>query len=228
VATAAAVRKDKTMATNIKITDNRYGDSFRTGVNGLMYDIPLNTEVLVEDALADHIRGLGVAFEEPRARGAKGEEGGAEAKGEVGDAAKDVLRPVATGYGGGSAVEAPAMKPKSLNSGSGSQPGDVTGSAAPADDEGESREVAAPLEDIIAVNSAVSDVRVKGERRTHQQGSVAEIAGEGEGGTTPAEGAVGMTASSSKTGQLRDEPASKDAARQERVAPKNDQPKQGR
>ena len=107
------------MATNIKITDTRYGESFRTGINGILYDIPVNTEVKVEDALAEHIRGLGVAFEEPRERSSKGASGSEEGSG-------DVLAPVSLGFGGSSTVEAPAMRPKSVGSGSGTQPGDVT------------------------------------------------------------------------------------------------------
>jgi hypothetical protein len=193
------------MATNIKITDNRYGDSFRTGVNGLLYDIPVNREVLVEDALADHIRGLGVAFEQPRPA-SKGASGSEEGSG-------DQLAPIGRAFGGASYVEAPAMRPQSLDNNGGGQPGDVTGSAVPADDEDELTPYAEPSPNVIEENAEVSDVRVKGERRAHQQASVAEIAGEGEGGTTPAEGETEPPITRS---------APKEAAKQERVAPKDD------
>jgi hypothetical protein len=183
------------MSKLIKITDNRYGESLRTGINGLLYDIPVNSEVKVEDALAEHLRGLGVAFDEPRAS-SKGASGSEEGSG-------DQLAPIALGFGGGAGVEAPAMRPKSLNNSGGTQPGDVTGSAASEGDEREGREAPVP-QDVIEANAAVSDIRVKGERRSLQFASVAEIAGEGEQGTTPAGGGAGAaTASSEAAGQER-------------------------
>jgi hypothetical protein len=193
------------MATNIKITDNRYGESFRTGVNGLLYDIPVNQEVLVEDALAEHIRGLGVAFDQPRPA-SKGASGSEEGSG-------DQLAPLGRSFGGASLVEAPAMRPQSLDNSGGTQPGDVTGSAVP-EDEDVMTPYAEPSPNVIEENSEVSDIRVAGERRAHQQASVAEIAGEGEGGTTPAippDPPVADPASRSK-----------EAAKQERVAPKDE------
>ena len=190
----------------IKITDDRYGESFRTGVNGLLYDIPLNTPVNVEDVLADHIKGLGVACEDAEApEGARGSKEGSG----------DVLAPIAVGMAsGGGAVEQPAMRTKSLNSGSGSQPGDVTGSAASGDEE-EAEAKEAPSQNQIEERSAVSDVRVQGERRSGRDASVAEIAGEGEQGTTPAGGGVGTTS-------RRETAQPKEAAAQERVAQRNE------
>jgi len=195
------------MATNIKITDNRYGESFRTGVNGLLYDIPVNQEVLVEDALAEHIRGLGVAFDQPRPA-SKGASGSEEGSG-------DQLAPLGRSFGGASLVEAPAMKTKSLDNSGGTQPGDVTGAVvAEGEDEPELTPLAEPSLNSIEESAEVSDIRVAGERRAHQQASVAEIAGEGEGGTTPAiPPDPPVTRSASKP---------QEAAKQERVAPKDD------
>lgn len=202
------------MAKNIRITDNRYGDSFRTGINGLLYDIPLNQDVLVEDALADHIRGLGVAFEEPRSRDAKGASGSEEGS-------KDQLAPIGRSFGGASLVEAPAMRSQSLDNSGGTQPGDVTGSATAEDEDVLDPREGEPVVNPIEVAAEVSDVRVAGERRAHQQASVAEIAGEGEGGTTPADGGEPPVA-------LAASRKSSEAAKQERVAPKSDKSEERR
>jgi len=193
------------MATNIKITDNRYGDSFRTGVNGLLYDIPVNREVLVEDALADHIRGLGVAFEEPRPA-SKGDSGSEEGSG-------DQLSPLGRSFGGASLVEAPAMRTQTLDNNGGTQPGDVTGAVVAEGEDPELTPLAEPSLNTIEESAEISDIRVAGERRAHQQASVAEIAGEGEGGTTPAIPPEEVPVA--RGGQP------KEAAKQERVAPKD-------
>jgi hypothetical protein len=174
------------MSKLIKITDNRYGESLRTGINGLLYDIPVNTEVKVEDALAEHLRGLGVAFDEPRAS-SKGASGSEEGSG-------DQLAPIALGFGGSSTVEAPAMRPKSVGQ-SGTQPGAVTSAGGGEEDEEAEGRTGAGQQDVIEAQSAVSDVRVKGERRSDQFASVAEIAGEGESGEPPASGTAGAASS---------------------------------
>jgi hypothetical protein len=174
----------------IKITDTRYGESFRTGINGILYDVPVETEVNVEDALADHIRGLGVAFDEPRpGKGASGSEEGSV----------DVLAPVSLGFGGTSTVEAPAMKPKSLGSGFGTQPGDVTGSPPSDDEEEPATKDAAQQQDVIEAHAVVSDTRVKAERRSDRLASVAEIAGEGESGSPVPSGASASSASATRS-----------------------------
>lgn len=63
-------------AKNIKITDDRYGGVFNTGLNGRIEKIPHNTEIEAGKDLRDHLDELGVAFEV--VSGAGSEEGSGE------------------------------------------------------------------------------------------------------------------------------------------------------
>jgi hypothetical protein len=156
----------------IKITDDRQGRSFRTGINGRFYDIPRNTEIEVEDEMVDHLKGLGVGFEEIEGS-SKGASSSKEGSG-------DVLAPVALGPND---VIAPAMDARSLNERplAGDQPGDVTlaGGLRTSTGKGSSPS--------IKEDAEISDIRVAAERAAPKDASTAEIAGEGEAGTPKAE-----------------------------------------
>lgn len=173
------------MAT-IKITDDRQGRSFRTGVNGKFFDLPVNQETQVDDLLLDHLRTLGVAFDEVASeRGAGSKEGSVD------------LAPI-----GPHDVSFPGTATKSLNTSptSGDQPGDVVeGGVAFGGTIGQTIEDAA----------RISDIRVAAERRSATDGSVsvAELAGEGELGTKATEPAQGIEPS-----HVDEEPAEKKAA----------------
>jgi hypothetical protein len=158
----------------IKVTDSRQGRTFRTGINGRFYDIPLNTELEVEDEMVEHLEGLGVAFDEVEGK-SKGSS--ASKEGSV-----DVLAPVALGPND---VVAPATAPRSLNeagrlSPAGDQPGDVTAAGGLRNSTGKGSSPS------IAEDAEVSDIRVAAERQTKADAPVAEKAGEGEGGTDAA------------------------------------------
>lgn len=148
----------------IKVTDDRQGRSFRTGVNGRFYDFQLNQEVEVDDAMVDHLKGLGVAFEEVSAskRASSSEEGSEEGLAPTGP--HDVRAP---------ATDAKAVGDRQL---AGDQPGDVTESG------GVSYGVAGPGPS-IEEDAKISDIRVAAERRAPKDASVAELAGEGESDT---------------------------------------------
>lgn len=159
----------------IKVTDSRQGRSFRTGINGRFYDIPLNQELEVEDEMVEHLKGLGVAFDE-----IEGKSKGASASKE---GSVDVLAPAALGAAD---VLAPADAPRSQNepwrlSPQGDQPGDVTPAGGQKVSTGQGHSVS------IADDAKISDIRVAAERSADKEASVAELAGEGEGGTPKAE-----------------------------------------
>lgn len=130
----------------IKVTDNRHGNSFRTGINGRIYDIPLNQEFEVEDGLVDHLKGLGVAFEEVSSKGASSSK---EGSGEV-------LAPTSALAAGG--VRAPAMDAKSVGQRPlmGDQPGDPV--EAGGDGPGATKKVAT-----LERETALADARVEEE-----------------------------------------------------------------
>jgi hypothetical protein len=153
----------------IKVTDTSQGRSFRTGVNGRFYDLPVGVEQNVDDALLDHLEGLGVAFETiegPSKRASSSKEG-----------SEDGLAPI-----GPHDVLAPAMVPRvlgereSFKNGSipGDQPGDLTAGGV---------KFSGGAGTSIVEDAEVSDIRVAAERSAPEDASVARIAGEGEGGT---------------------------------------------
>src|SRR5687767_15937701 len=101
------------MATKrIKITDDRQGATFRTGINGRMWDFPLNQEIAAEEVLIDHLRTIGCRFEEVDSRASSSKEGSGGG-----------LAPL-----GPHDVRAPGTDAKSLGDRplAGDQPGDVT------------------------------------------------------------------------------------------------------
>jgi hypothetical protein len=156
----------------IKVTDSRQGRTFRTGINGRFYDIPLNTDIEVEDEMVEHLKGLGVAFDEVSTKGSS-----ASKEGSV-----DVLAPAALGPND---VIAPADAPRSQDDPSrlspqGDQPGDVTAAGGLRTSTGQGSSPS------IAEDAKVSDIRVAAERQTKADAPVAEKAGEGEGGTDAA------------------------------------------
>lgn len=157
----------------IKITDNRQGATFRTGINGRMFDLPINQEITVSDAMVDHLRTNGVRFDETdtqRANASK--EGSVDA----------LARPI-----GPHDVIASGTAVKSLNDRplAGDQPGDVTGGGTSADVRFNDK---AELHgDMIEEDAEASDIRVAAERTAPKDASVAEKAGEGEGGTPKAQ-----------------------------------------
>lgn len=158
------------MATRtIKITDNRQGATFRTGVNGKMFDLPLNTELTVEDALAEHLEGIGVRFDEVETKRASSSKEGS---------VDELARPI-----GPHDVIAPGVAAKSLNDRplAGDQPGDVT-SGGVRYDEGQAR-----FGSVIKDDAKAADLRVAAERRAPKGASIAELAGEGEQGTKKAQ-----------------------------------------
>ncbi len=156
----------------IKITDDRQGRTFRTGINGMQYDIPVGSEQEVDDGLIDHLKGLGVAFDEiETSRRASSSKEGSEGE----------LAPV-----GPHDVRAPAMDAKSLGDRplAGDQPGDVTASGG----------VGFGLEGKLSIEdrAKISDTRVAAERSTKADVSAAELAGEGELGTDATKPAQGV------------------------------------
>lgn len=155
----------------IKVTDDRQGRSFRTGINGRFYDIPINQEIEVEDEMVDHLKGLGVSLDEVSSKGSS-----ASKEGSV-----DVLAPAGLGAND---VRAPGTDTRSLNEPGrllpGDQPGDVTASGGVRNSTGQGHSVS------IADDARVSDIRVSAERTADKDAPVAERAGEGEGGTKKA------------------------------------------
>lgn len=154
-----------TKTKTIKITDDRQGATFRTGINGKLFDLPTNQELNVDEALVEHLEGIGARFEEVEdaKRASSSKEGSVD----------ELARPI-----GPHDVIAAGTKPKSLdNSASnGDQPGDVTAGGVQMDSgysQGNS----------IKEDAEVSDTRVAAERRAPKDASVAELAGEGEQGT---------------------------------------------
>lgn len=159
----------------IKLTDSRQGRSFRTGINGRFYDIPLNQELEVEDEMVEHLKGLGVAFDEV--------EGSSKGSSASKEGSVDVLAPAGLGAAD---VRTPATDPRSQAdptrlSPQGDQPGDVTAGSAPRNSTGQGHSVS------IADDAKISDIRVAAERQAPKDASKAEVAGEGEGGTPKAE-----------------------------------------
>lgn len=158
------------MAT-IKITDDRQGATYRTGVNGRLFDLPLNQELNVDDALVDHLKGIGARFDEVDAKRAGSSKEGS------GD---DLVRAI----GPHDVVHAGTVA-KGLNDRpllAGDQPGDVTESGGVAYSSG------LATGGNIRDDAEISDIRVAAERKAPQRAPAAEIAGEGEGGTPTAEG----------------------------------------
>lgn len=151
----------------IKVTDERHGRTLRTGVNGRIFEIPVGSEQEVDDGLVDHLRGLGVRFEEveDNSRGAGSAQGS-----EAGPA-------LASPHD----VRAPAMDAKSLDNSryNGDQPGDVTSSGGVAGASGQRQSI----EDA----ARISDIRVAAERRSADDAPAAELAGEGEQGLPEAD-----------------------------------------
>jgi hypothetical protein len=158
------------MATKtIKITDDRYGATYRTGVNGKIFDLPLNTELNVDEAFVAHLTDVGARFDEVDAKRASSSKEGS---------VDDLVRPV-----GPHDVISAGTAVKSLNDRplAGDQPGDVTSAGAEvAYDNGS---VEASKGSSLLEDAAASDKRVAAERRAPKDASVAELAGEGEGGT---------------------------------------------
>lgn len=157
----------------IKVTDSRQGRSFRTGINGRFYDIPLNQELEVEDEMVEHLKGLGVAFDEV--------EGSSKGSSASKEGSMDVLAPAGLGSAD---VRTPATDPRSQSdarlSPQGDQPGDVTPGGSLRNSTGQGHSVS------IADDAKISDIRVAAERSADKEASIAEIAGEGEGGTPEA------------------------------------------
>lgn len=153
------------MATKtIKITDDRQGNTFRTGVNGRLFDLPIKQEIKVDAALCEHLEGIGVRFDEVDGKGA----------GSAKEGSGDGLAPI-----GPHDVRAPGTDAKSLNDRplAGDQPGDVTASGGVA----YTPDGTWPGSNITD-DAAVSDIRVAAERGAKDDASVAELAGEGEQG----------------------------------------------
>lgn len=156
----------------IKITDDRQGRTFRTGVNGRLFDLPLNQELAVSDAMVEHLRGIGVRFDEVETkRAGSSKEGSGEG----------LARAI-----GPHDVEFPGTVAKGADDRAlaGDQPGDVTTLGAGVS-------VVNPDEDIVGDHikddAEVSDIRVAAERVAPRDAPVAELAGEGEGGTKEAD-----------------------------------------
>ena len=150
--------------TAIKVTDDRQGRSFRTGINGRYFDIPVNQRFEAEELLVEHLRSQGVAFDELEGeRASRSKEGSGEG-----------LAPQPLGPHD---VRAPGTDAKSLGDRplAGDQPGDVTES-------GGVRFASGPGPS-IEEDAKVSDIRVAAERASGKDAPVAEKAGEGEGGT---------------------------------------------
>lgn len=166
----------------IKITDSRHTRTFRTGINGRYFEIPVNREIEVEDGMVDHLEGLGVAFDEVSSKGASGSKEGSVEK----------LAPMGVGN---NSVIAPANDPRTVDEAAAGRvlPGDQPGDAIAAGDGGMTAEAA---ENIIAEDARISDIRVAAERQTKKDAPAAEKAGEGEGGT---EKATVPTATTAKT-----------------------------
>lgn len=159
------------MAT-IKVNDGRQGGSFRTGINGRMYDLPVGKEQEVDDLLVDHLRGLGVDFEEvEQSKGARSSKEGSE----------EGLAPI-----GPHDVRMAGTETKSLDDRpqAGDQPGDVTESGGV----GFQSIGGQSIEDA----TRISDIRVAAERVTTKDDSVALRAGEGELGTEATEPPQGI------------------------------------
>ncbi len=150
------------MAT-IKITDESQGRTFRTGVNGKMFDLPVGEEVNVDDALVDHLEGLGVSFDE-----CEGSSKGARASKE---GSEDELAPT-----GPHDVRFPGTRVKSVDNSGGDQPGDVTAGGVGMGGGGSHGSS-------IKEDAEISDIRVAAERMTTERDAVAKRMGEGEQGT---------------------------------------------
>jgi hypothetical protein len=156
------------MATKtIKVTDDRQGATFRTGVNGRFFDLPLNQEIAVDPSLVDHLTSIGCRFEEVDAKRASSSKEGSG----------DGLAPT-----GPHDVRAPGTDAKSLNDRplAGDQPGDVTEGGVQYGSTG------AGFGGSIEEDAKVSDIRVAAERKAADDAPVAEKAGEGEQGTPTA------------------------------------------
>jgi hypothetical protein len=159
----------------IKITDDRQGATFRTGINGRLFDLPINQELNVSDAMVEHLRGTGVRFDKVDAkRASSSKEGSVEG----------LARPI-----GPHDVEFPGTAAKGADAGprpsgaeAGDQPGDVTTAGA----EVQHTDGERPHGDMIEEDAKVSDIRVAAERTAAKDAPVAEKAGEGEGGTDKA------------------------------------------
>lgn len=152
----------------IKITDDRQGQTYRTGINGKLFDLPLNTELTVDDEMVAHLEGVGVRFDEvDTKRASSSKEGSVD----------DLVRPVGPHdvISAGTAVKSLGDRPLA-----GDQPGDVTAGGVSYGGTGPAHG-SSVLEDAKA-----ADARVAAERSAKKDASVAELAGEGEGGTPKA------------------------------------------
>ncbi len=165
------------MATKtIKITDDRQGNTYRTGVNGRMFDLPLNEEFEVDEALVEHLEGIGCRFEEVEAKRA-----GSSKEGSVEGSARELSRNEADMAG---------TRNKTLNqsANAGDQPGDLTAAGGGGPGSGTDGGV---LGKNVAADAKVSDIRVAAERATAHDAPAAEIAGEGESGAPKAKPQTG-------------------------------------
>lgn len=146
-----------TKTQTIKIDRDRHGPTLRGGVNGRIFEIPTDSNYEATELLVEHLRNSGVSFETVDGAGSK--EGS-------GDPAPNPAKP--------------HMAAKSLDNSGGDQPGDVTDGPAGAP------RPAADLS-LVEEDARISDIRVAAERRTKDDASPAELAGEGEGGTPKVE-----------------------------------------
>lgn len=155
----------------IKITDDRQGATFRTGINGRIFDLPINTEVKVSDSMADHLRTVGCRFDEVDAKRASSSKEGS------GEGLVRVIGP--------HDVQFPGTAAKSVDDGigNGDQPGDVTSAGATV----QYADTDLSHGDFIEDDAKVSNLRVAAERTADKDASVAEKMGEGEGGTDKAD-----------------------------------------
>ncbi len=161
----------------IKITDTRQGATFRTGVNGRLFDLPLNTEVNVSDAMADHLRGIGCRFDEVDAKRASSSKEGS------GEGLARAIGPHDVRFPGTEAKSA-SNEVRPSGAPAGDQPGDVTTNGATVSIVNPDEEIHG---DHIEEDAEVSNIRVAAERTAPKDASVAERAGEGEGGTDKAD-----------------------------------------
>jgi hypothetical protein len=155
----------------IKITDDRQGRTFRTGVNGKLFDLAINQEINVTDEMVDHLRGIGVRFDEVDTKRANSSEEGS---------GEGLVRAI-----GPHDVSFPGTAAKSADDRimAGDQPGDVTTAGATV----AFSDAQAPEGDNIKDHAEAANKRVAAERVAPKDAPVAELAGEGEGGTKKAD-----------------------------------------
>lgn len=47
----------------VKVSDPRYGNIFSTGLNGRIHRIPLGQDIVADEELVEHLRGLGATVD---------------------------------------------------------------------------------------------------------------------------------------------------------------------